>query len=105
MGHFLFIVLHIAAVLFGIVGLIVTIPLHLVYSAVAGNSEKQKSELQKWADDWKAVEAKRPRAVRSGKRSMTQKEVVAEIKANPGIYFSTVFTLVGTTAVMIWLFT
>ena len=76
MGHFLFIVLHIAAVLFGIVGLIVTIPLHLIYSAV-----------------------------RSGKRSMTQKEVVAEIKANPGIYFSTVFTLVGTTAVMIWLFT
>ena len=103
MGHFLFIVLHLAAVFFGIVGLIVTIPLHLIYSAIAGKSDK-KSELQKWADDWKAVEAKRPRAVRSGKRSMTQKEVVAEIKANPGIYFSTVFTLVGTTAVMIWLF-
>ena len=65
MGHFLFIVLHIAAVLFGIVGLIVTIPLHLIYSAVAGNSEKQKSELQKWADDWK----------RSGSRKVLRESV------------------------------
>ena len=32
MGHFLFWILHIAALLFGIVGLIVTIPLHLIYS-------------------------------------------------------------------------
>ena len=32
MGHLLFWILHIAAIIFGIVGLIVTIPLHLIYS-------------------------------------------------------------------------
>ncbi len=31
MANFLFIMLHIGAVLFGLVGLVVTIPLHLIY--------------------------------------------------------------------------
>jgi hypothetical protein len=34
MGHLLFIILHILALLFGFVGLILTIPLHLIYSAI-----------------------------------------------------------------------
>lgn len=34
MGHTLFILLHLAAVLFGLVGLIITIPLHLIYAAI-----------------------------------------------------------------------
>jgi predicted PurR-regulated permease PerM len=37
MGHFIFIILHFAMVLFGVVGLVITIPLHLIYSAVKGN--------------------------------------------------------------------
>mgnify|MGYP003641165347 CR=1 FL=1 len=37
MGHFIFIILHFMMVLFGLVGLIITIPLHLIYSAVRGN--------------------------------------------------------------------
>ena len=36
MGHLLFIILHIVAILFGVVWLIVTIPLHLIYGAVSG---------------------------------------------------------------------
>lgn len=34
MGHLLFIILHVIALLFGMVWLIVTIPLHLIYGAV-----------------------------------------------------------------------
>jgi len=34
MGHAIFIVLHILAVLFGVIGLIITVPLHIVYAAV-----------------------------------------------------------------------
>ena len=31
-GHIVFIILHFFAVIFGIVGLIITIPLHLIYA-------------------------------------------------------------------------
>lgn len=34
MGHFLFIVLHLIAVLFTFAALIITIPLHLIYSVI-----------------------------------------------------------------------
>ena len=35
MGHLLFCILHFLALLFGVVGLFITIPLHLIYSAVS----------------------------------------------------------------------
>lgn len=38
MGHFLFIVLHLMAVLFGVAALVLTIPLHLIYAAVSSRS-------------------------------------------------------------------
>ncbi len=34
MGHFLFCILHLMALLFGVVGLFITIPLHLIYAAL-----------------------------------------------------------------------
>lgn len=34
MGHFIFILLHLAAIMFGVVGLFFTIPMHLIYSAL-----------------------------------------------------------------------
>jgi hypothetical protein len=34
MGHLLFWILHIAAILFGFVWLVFTIPMHLIYSAI-----------------------------------------------------------------------
>ena len=34
MGHFLFCILHFLAFKFGLVGLFITIPLHLIYCAV-----------------------------------------------------------------------
>ena len=36
MGHFIFCIFHLLALLFGVVGLIITVPLHLIYSAVKG---------------------------------------------------------------------
>jgi hypothetical protein len=33
MGNFIFCILHLAAILFGFVWLIVTVPLHLIYNA------------------------------------------------------------------------
>jgi hypothetical protein len=43
MGHFLFICLHLGAVLFGLWGLVVTIPLHVIYVAVRSNSRPAAS--------------------------------------------------------------
>lgn len=39
MGNLMFILLHLAMVLFGFVGLIITIPLHLIYLAIIKNKE------------------------------------------------------------------
>ena len=36
MGHLLFIILHIVAVIFGFAFLLLTIPLHLIYAALKG---------------------------------------------------------------------
>ncbi len=92
MGHFLFIILHTMAVLFGIVGLIVTIPLHLIYSAVKKpNDDKAQAELLASVNKMKAS---RPKAVRDGKRMLTFNEGWAEIKAYPGVYFQAVGTIV-----------
>ena len=92
MGHFLFIILHTMAVLFGIVGLIVTIPLHLIYSAVKKpNDDKAQAELLASVNKMKAS---RPKAVRDGKRMLTFSEGWAEIKAYPGVYFQAVGTIV-----------
>lgn len=43
MGHFIFIVLHVIAVLFGMVLLVVTIPMHLIYAAVKSKAKPQGS--------------------------------------------------------------
>ncbi len=92
MGHFLFIILHTMAVLFGIVGLIVTIPLHLIYSAVKKpNDDKAQAELLASVNKMKAS---RPKAVRDGRRMLTFNEGWAEIKAYPGVYFQAVGTIV-----------
>ena len=34
LGHVIFFCLHLLAVLFGLVGLIITIPLHLIFAAI-----------------------------------------------------------------------
>lgn len=44
MGHLLFLVLHVGALLFGVVGLVVTIPLHLIYGVLSGRSAKTSAE-------------------------------------------------------------
>tara|TARA_S200000501_G_scaffold329648_1_gene330416 strand:+ start:1196 stop:1474 length:279 start_codon:yes stop_codon:yes gene_type:complete len=80
------------AVIFGIVGLIVTIPLHLIYSAVKKpNDDKARDELLASVNKMKSS---RPKAVRQGKRMMTFDEGWAEIKAYPGVYFQAVGTIV-----------
>jgi hypothetical protein len=46
------------AVIFGIVGLIVTIPLHLIYSAVKGNNKSvvaKKQATMTYAQGWKDI--------------------------------------------------
>lgn len=41
MGHLIFIILHIMAVLFGFVFLFITIPAHLIYSAIKSSGNKR----------------------------------------------------------------
>jgi len=47
MGHVIFVILHILAVLFGLIGLFITIPLHIIYSVVSGNNKSVKKTTQK----------------------------------------------------------
>lgn len=44
MGHVIFVILHIIAALFGYVLLIVTIPAHLIYSAVSAGKPRGHSK-------------------------------------------------------------
>jgi hypothetical protein len=44
MGHITFCLLHLIALLFGFVGLFLTIPLHLIYSAFAGKKEEPRAD-------------------------------------------------------------
>lgn len=44
MAHFIFLVLHIVAVVFVWPGLIVTIPAHLIYAAVSGQGPDQRDQ-------------------------------------------------------------
>ena len=44
MGHFLFLVLHLVALLFGAWFLILTIPPHLIYSAIASRNTEAKPQ-------------------------------------------------------------
>lgn len=41
MGHLLFVILHLVAILFALVGLFVTIPLHIIYAVVRRGSRQQ----------------------------------------------------------------
>ncbi|MBW2602687.1 MAG: hypothetical protein JRE28_00015 [Deltaproteobacteria bacterium] len=42
MGHIIFILLHLAAIMFGFVFLFITVPLHLIYAAVKGKPKRTK---------------------------------------------------------------
>jgi predicted PurR-regulated permease PerM len=42
MGHLLFLLLHFAAIMFGVVGLFITIPTHIIYSAMKKNKTNAK---------------------------------------------------------------
>jgi hypothetical protein len=44
MGHLVFLVLHVAALMFGMAFLMLTIPLHLIYSLVATRSPARSDE-------------------------------------------------------------
>lgn len=43
-GHIIFVILHLLAILFGLVGLIVTIPLHIIYAAVVKQGRRSDGE-------------------------------------------------------------
>jgi hypothetical protein len=51
MGHLIFVVMHLLCLLFGSLGLLLTIPLHLIYAAISNRSSKPSSSSD--ADDWK----------------------------------------------------
>ena len=58
MGHIIFAILHLLAVAFGIAGLIITIPLHLIYAAIKGkNAPKEQSTEHLDEDEIKARQA------------------------------------------------
>ena len=48
MGNLLFYMLHLCALLFGIVGLIITIPLHLIYCATNKKWNESAKKVKRW---------------------------------------------------------
>lgn len=42
MGHIIFLFLHLIAFIFGFVFLLITVPLHLIYTCVRSNAKEQK---------------------------------------------------------------
>ena len=51
MGNGIFWMLHIAACLFGFIGLFITIPLHLIYLNTQ-KKEPKKSRKPPWFEEW-----------------------------------------------------
>ncbi len=47
MGHFLFCILHLLAIVFGVIGLFLTIPLHLIYCAIKAPKETLRADGKK----------------------------------------------------------
>jgi hypothetical protein len=47
-GHLLFLLLHLGALVFGAGGLILTIPLHLIYAAVRSNTPPDPDHPAPW---------------------------------------------------------
>jgi hypothetical protein len=91
----MFIILHLVCVLFGFVGLIITIPLHIIYS-VLKKGKKERPELSeritKVAND---INASRPKDVRDGKRAMTFAEGWDEMKRFKTAYVKTFLVMTG----------
>ena len=104
MGHFLFIILHLVCVLFGFVGLIITIPLHIIYS-VLKKGKKEGPELSekitKVAND---INASRPKDVRDGKRAMTWAEGWDELKRFKSTYAMHFVVMTGTVFGVLYFF-
>ena len=48
MGHLLFLLLHLAALVFGVVGLFVTLPAHLIYAAIRSNRSAEADHPSPW---------------------------------------------------------
>jgi hypothetical protein len=44
MGHFIFMLLHLAAILFGFIWLVITIPLHLIYGSMRRAEKARRFE-------------------------------------------------------------
>jgi len=57
MGHFIFIVLHFIAILFGFVFLFITIPLHLIYAVQQGKSDRSLKRKCPYCAEMVKVEA------------------------------------------------
>ena len=45
MGHIIFCILHFACFIFGFIGLIITIPLHIIYCAVKANKPTEEKDV------------------------------------------------------------
>lgn len=46
MGHIIFIILHIAAIMFGWIGLVITIPAHVIYGAIRANGKRTAKAIE-----------------------------------------------------------
>lgn len=55
MGHLLFLILHVIAILFGLVLLFLTIPLHIIYTTIhdpAVQAARRAARMEKTARKW-----------------------------------------------------
>lgn len=81
MGHILFILLHLVCLVWFTKGLVVTIPLHIIYAAISGSQKKSSAfYLKKCPDCSESIKAEARKCKHCG-REFTENEVLVAWKA------------------------
>ncbi len=94
MGHLIFIVLHFIAFLFGLVFLIITIPLHLIYAILKGKSDRSLKRKCPYCAEMVKVEAIVCKHCGKDLEKFEEKEESHVVTLGPSVKHGKVFFLV-----------
>lgn len=85
MGHIIFVILHLLAILFGLVGLIITVPLHIIYAAVIKQGRRSGGEQKRQPiDENHGLSAKEYRfqCLLCSKRYMSKDNLITHLRTS-----------------------
>jgi len=99
MGHLIFIILHCAALFFtGCVGLIFTIPLHVIYCAIKSNNPTNPTTIQKVKQNQENLEQW---AINKEKNKQFYKDyTITNVAVKMAFYFMCILIIVAIVAIL-----